>query len=324
MEMSSFSLNFTSKKRSNLESFLQSVTPIVPSKPLPRSNMDDQSSMWISNGDKYFTLGDLWNCYEEWSSYGVGAPIRLKDDDDDENVIQYYSPYLSAIQIYTIRSPSSPIRNSSSGSHDVDLEMESWSDASESSGKLSRSLSNNSVSADSSFESGASRDRLGCLYFQYSETCSPFWRIPFSDKIIEFAQNFPGLVTLKSTDLSAASWMAVAWYPIYHVPMKGITKNVSTSFLTYHTLSSSFQDAVEEKIDGERKGGSGIRLSPFGLAAYRMQNDLWLNTNTPKDYETLIDLQSAADSWLKQLSYSHHDFNFFTAHSNMEPAGYSL
>ncbi|KAF3661268.1 hypothetical protein FXO38_11788 [Capsicum annuum] len=70
--------------------------------------MDDQSSIWISNGDKYFTLGDLWNCYEEWSSYGVGAPIRLKDD-DDENVIQYYSPYLSAIQIYTIRSPSSPI-----------------------------------------------------------------------------------------------------------------------------------------------------------------------------------------------------------------------
>ncbi|CAN4119099.1 unnamed protein product [Withania somnifera] len=203
--------------------------------------------------------------------------------------------------------------------------MECWSDASESSGKLSRSLSNNSTSADSCFELEASRDsRLGYLYFQYSETCSPFWRIPFSDKITEFAQNYPGLATLKSTDLSAASWMAVAWYPIYHVPMRGITKNVSASFLTYHTLSSSFQDAVEEKTDGKRKGERGIRVSPFGLAAYRMQNDVWLNTDTQKDYEKLIDLQSAADSWLKQLSYHHHDFNFFNLHSNMEPAGYAL
>ncbi|MCE3051070.1 hypothetical protein HAX54_048862 [Datura stramonium] len=324
MKTSPFSLDFLSTKKSNLHSFLQSVTPIVPSKPLSRSNVDDQSSKCNSNGDEYFTLGDLWNCYEEWSAYGVGAPICLKNEG---NVIQYFAPYLSAIQIYTIKSPSSLIRNSSTGDHDVDFEMESWSDASESSGKLSRSLSNNSVSVDSGFESEASRDRLGYLYFQYSETCSPFWRIPFSDKIFEFAQNYPGLATLKSTDLSAASWMAVAWYPIYHVPMKGITKNVSASFLTYHTLSSSFQDAVEENVgnetDGEKKGDNGIRLSPFGLAAYRMQNDVWLNTGSKADYEKLSDLQSAADSWLKQLSFHHHDFNFFIAHSNME-SGFSL
>ncbi|KAJ8574054.1 hypothetical protein K7X08_010565 [Anisodus acutangulus] len=324
MGMSPFSLDFLSRKRSNLQSFLQSVTPIVPSKPLPKSNIDDQSSTWNPNGDGYFTLGDLWNCYEEWSAYGVGAPICLKDD--NETVIQYYAPYLSAINIYTIRSPSSLIRNSS-GDHDVDFEMESWSDASDSSDKLSRSLSNNSISADSCFELEPSRNHLGYLYFQYSETCSPFWRIPFSDKILEFAHSYPGLATLKSTDLSAASWMAIAWYPIYHVPMKGITKNVSSSFLTYHTLSSSFQDAVEENsgngTDGEKKGDSGIRLSPFGLAAYKMQNDVWLNADTYEDYEKLSDLQNAADSWLKQLSFHHHDFNFFTSHSNME-LGFSL
>lgn len=70
--------------------------------------MDDQNSMWNSNGDKYFTLRDLWDCYEEWSAYGVGAPIYLKDD--NESVIQYYAPYLSAIQIYTVKSASSLIR----------------------------------------------------------------------------------------------------------------------------------------------------------------------------------------------------------------------
>ncbi|XP_015088114.1 uncharacterized protein LOC107031303 [Solanum pennellii] len=317
--MSPFSLDFLSTKRSNVQSFLQSVTPVITSKPLlPKSNMDDQNSMWNSNGDKYFILRDLWDCYEEWSAYGVGAPIYLKDD--NESVIQYYAPYLSAIQIYTVKSASSLIRNSSSGDHEVDFETESWSDASENSEKLSRTISNNSISADSCFELDASKDRLGYLYFQYSETCSPFWRIPFSDKILEFTQHYPGLATLKSTELSAASWMAVAWYPIYHVPMKGITKNVSASFLTYHTLSSTFQDVAEENPDGE----SEIRLSPFGLAAYKMQNDVWLNTHTQKDYEKLCDLQNAADSWLKQLSYSHHDFNFFIAHSNLEHGGYSL
>jgi len=85
-----------------------------------------------------------------------------------------------------------------------------------------------------------------------------------------------------------------------------------------------FSDVAEEKPDGERKGESGIRLSPFGLAAYKMQNDVWLNIHTLKDYEKLCDLQNAADSWLKQLSYSHYDFNYFTAHSNMDHGGYSL
>ncbi|XP_059280930.1 uncharacterized protein LOC132034543 [Lycium ferocissimum] len=324
MGMPPFSLDFLSTKRSNLQSFLQSVTPIVHSKPLPKSNMDDQSSIWNPISDEYFTLKDLWDCYEEWSAYGVGAPICLKND--DETVTQYYAPYLSAIQIYTVRPPSSLIRNSS-GDHDVDVDMECWSDASDNSDKLSRSLSNNSVSVDSCFELETPRDRLGYLYFQFSETCSPFWRIPFADKIIEFAQSYPGLATLKSTDLSAASWMAVAWYPIYHVPMKGITKNVSASFLTYHTLSSSFQDAAEENSDNEtgneKKGEKEIRLSPFGLAAYKMQNDVWLNIDTYEDYGKLSDLQSAADSWLKQLSFQHHDFNFFTSHANME-LGFSL
>ncbi|KAK6802993.1 hypothetical protein RDI58_000777 [Solanum bulbocastanum] len=167
--MSPFSLDFLSTKRSNVQSFLQSVTPVITSKPLlPKSNMDDQNGMWYPNGDEYFALRDLWDCYEEWSAYGVGALIYLKD------VIQYYAPYLSAIQIYSVKSASSLIRNSSSGDHDVDFETESWSDASENSGKLSRTISNNSISADSCFELDASRDRLGYLNFHYSETCSPF------------------------------------------------------------------------------------------------------------------------------------------------------
>lgn len=41
--------------------------------------------------DEFFTLGALWNCYEEWSVYGAGAPIAL---DNGETLVQYYVPYL--------------------------------------------------------------------------------------------------------------------------------------------------------------------------------------------------------------------------------------
>lgn len=52
-------------------------------------------------------------------------------------------------------------------------------------------------------------------------------------------------------------------------------------------------------------------LSPFGLATYKMEGDFWLNQGN-SDYLRNIDLYNAADSWLKQLNFHHHDFNFFS------------
>lgn len=45
----------------------------------------------------YFVLNDLWESFKEWSAYGAGVPIVLNGGD---SVVQYYVPYLSAIQIY--------------------------------------------------------------------------------------------------------------------------------------------------------------------------------------------------------------------------------
>uniref|UniRef100_A0A7N0VAF8 Uncharacterized protein n=1 Tax=Kalanchoe fedtschenkoi TaxID=63787 RepID=A0A7N0VAF8_KALFE len=84
-----------------------------------------------------FTLGDLWGCYDEWSAYGVGTPLVL---DDGEILVQYFAPYLSAIQI-SITAPSLSLRNNTSR---IGFErVLSFSDESESD-KLSRSTSNNS------------------------------------------------------------------------------------------------------------------------------------------------------------------------------------
>ncbi|GMY12753.1 hypothetical protein FCV25MIE_07992 [Fagus crenata] len=325
---------------SNLERFLQCVTPTVPSRLLPQSCFNDLNSLWQPLGkDKieYFTLGDLWDCYDEWSAYGAGIPVLLNSG---ETVMQYYVPYLSAIQTYTNKSATTS-RTCKEDSDVVEFESDSWSDDS-GSDNLSRSLSNNSsrgwdaVSEDSSFDQEGSwprRDRLGCLYLQYIEMASPYWRVPLMDKITELAQNYTALMTLKSVDLSPASWMAVAWYPIYQIPNRENVKDLSACFLTYHTLSSSFQDNTEENpntdirtchpeamriVEEECKEESkdGISLPPFGLATYKLQGDLWIKPWT-SDYERMIHLYSASESWLKQLGVHHHDFNFFSFHSTM-------
>lgn len=336
----SSSSSLSANVQSNLESFLHSVTPIVPSKPVPQSYMYDLNSLQKPGAKEiteYFTLGDLWQCYDEWSAYGVGTPVVLNNGD---NVLQYYVPYLSAIQIYTNVS-SATLRNPSDDIGEMEFEFESSSNDGEND-KLSRTLSNNSskawdsTSADSSIDHEglwSMRDYHGGLYFEYYATCSPYCRIPLMDKITEFTQNYPGLVTLRSIDLSAASWMAVAWYPIYHIPTKGNVKDLSASFLTFHTLSSTFQEVgnddedlwssnihcsglLTEQVGGKSEGKERGRISlpPFGLATYKMQGHMWKNPDT-FDCVRLKDLVGAAGSWLKQLNVQHHDFNFFTSHS---------
>lgn len=68
---------------------------------------------------------------------------------------------------------------------------------------------------------------------------------PTSYQIDELAREYPGLISLSSVDLSPASWMSIAWYPIYHIPVRLPVKDLSTCFLTYHTLSSSFQGNLQ-------------------------------------------------------------------------------
>ncbi|KAL7185586.1 hypothetical protein ACSBR2_027516 [Camellia fascicularis] len=322
--------------QSNLECFLDCTTPVVPSQFLPKSEIRNLNSLWHPwEREKvdYFTLADLWNCFDEWSAYGAGVPISL---DDDETLVQYYVPYLSAIQIFTSNSSLNGLREETDSVCETrDSFSDSLSDESESE-KLSRW--DGCSSEEGVYEQESLwhlNDRLGYLYFQYFERSTPYGRVPLMDKISGLAQRYPGLMSLKSVDLSPASWMAVAWYPIYHIPMGRTIKDLSTCFLTYHTLSSSFQDTnlfakkkkkyalvlrtdmdLEDDMgSAERKrkaAGEGILLPPFGLATYKMQGNVWVSGKSGKDQERLMSLLSVADSWLKQLRVQHHDFNYFT------------
>ncbi|KAG5224841.1 hypothetical protein OIU78_023092 [Salix suchowensis] len=301
--------------QSNLDSFLHCTTPLVQSQFLPKREIRNLNSLWNPwerDTVEYFTLGDLWNCYDEWSAYGAGVPITL---DNGETLVQYYVPYLSAIQIYTSKSSVNSFReDTESGDGET---RDSFSDLLSDDSESDRCDGCSSEGGGSEQDNPWLRsDKLGRRYFQYFERSTPYGRVPLMDKINGLARQFPGLMTLRNVDLSPASWMAVAWYPIYHIPMGRTIKDLSTCFLTYHTLSSSFQDMdVEDDIkspEKKRKEGESITLPPFGLATYKMQGNVWVSGNCGQDQDRLVSLLSVADSWLKQLMVQHHDFNYFT------------
>uniref|UniRef100_A0A1D1YEA7 Peptide deformylase n=1 Tax=Anthurium amnicola TaxID=1678845 RepID=A0A1D1YEA7_9ARAE len=314
---------------SNLESFLRCTTPAVRSQLLPKTSVRDWSQRWQPFGSRdnieYFTLEDLWDYYDEWSAYGAGAPMYLSDH---KTVVQYYTPFLSGIQIYTAKSAS--LRNMRENSC-LEVETDSTSSDSEG-GKLSRS---NSYSSNRTWDLGDSgteqdvdfkvKERFGDLYLQYFDNTAPHLRLPLKDTTNKLAEEYPGLNSLRSIDLSPASWMAIAWYPIYHIPAQRNPKELYSAFLTYHTLSSSFQDNLSIEMVNQvsftdvksrevriKEDSDTISLPPFGLAAYRMQRHVWVNPKT-QDCQRLTSLLSSAASWLMQHEVDHPDFNFFVS-----------
>nr|XP_043606874.1 uncharacterized protein LOC122578890 [Erigeron canadensis] len=307
---------FSLKRPSNLECFLDSTTPVVPSQFLPKGEIIKLNRLWhpwARDKVEFFTLSDLWNCFDEWSAYGAGVPITV-DDGGDETIIQYYVPYLSAIQIFTSNISLNYLRDETD-SETRDSFSDTFSDESECE-KVSRwdGCSSDEGMPDQEMTFHLN-DRLGHLYFQYFDRSTPYGRVPLVDKVYALSKRYPGLMSLRNVDLSPATWMAVAWYPIYHIPMGKMMKDLSTCFLTYHTLSSSFQDTDIVDQDGfvktKRKEGEGIGLPPFGLATYKMQGDIWISSRNSRDQEKVVSLLSVADSWLRQLGVQHHDFNYF-------------
>lgn len=71
------------------------------------------------------------------------------------------------------------------------------------------------------------------------------------------------------------------------------------------------EDNDISNVQSRETGSPTISLPPFGLASYKLIGDIWFN-HGELDYARWFDLQCAADSWLKQLDFEHHDFKFCT------------
>ncbi|KAK9139262.1 hypothetical protein Scep_008943 [Stephania cephalantha] len=283
----------------NLDRFLESTAPLVLAQ-----RFSKMSLRGLRNGDArcdlYFNLGDLWESFKEWSAYGAGVPLVLNESD---YVVQYYVPYLSAIQLYV--NPSA---------------TPSWS---------SRRPGEES---DESRETSSSEEGEDCNLhrppkFQYLERDSPYSREPLADKISILASQFPELKTYNSCDLLSSSWISVAWYPIYRIPTGPTLRDLDACFLTFHSLSTPItctRNGQAEACDSNyRKVGTTsdtctkVQLPAFGLASYKFRGSVWSPTDHTESQQASSLLQ-AADKWLRRLQVYHPDFRFFISHTTFQ------
>lgn len=288
----------------NLDSFLESTTPSVPVLHLAKNRRGWRNGE--SDCHPYFVLGDLWEAFKEWSAYGAGVPLVLSESD---SVVQYYVPYLSAIQLYVNPSkPSSKFRRRPGEDSDVESSRESSSNASHTSETDS---SKNLL--DSSSSDGGDGYPPGVLKFQYFEQDSPYSREPLANKVLDLASRFPELETYRSCDLLPSSWISVAWYPIYRIPMGPTLQDLESCFLTFHSLSTPLNCIANGDMDAPPK----LSLPIFGLASYKFKGAIWA-PNGQYEVQRTNSLLQAADNWLRRLQVDHPDYRFFVSRNTFQ------
>ncbi|ONM52632.1 hypothetical protein ZEAMMB73_Zm00001d019288 [Zea mays] len=307
----------------NLDRFLISTTPSVPVHYLPKTSMRGWRIGDVTNSRPYFCLGDLWEAFNEWSFYGAGVPLVISGS---ESVIQYYVPYLSAIQLYAdpLKLPSRirhPWEESDGESMDTSSEGSSETDD-----IRLRSLT---VEATHRLDGGFQRDGDEMHspstrpIFEYLETDPPFGREPLTDKVSVLASRFPDLKKFRSCDLLPTSWMSVAWYPIYRIPTGPTLKDLDACFLTFHYLSTPSKDTDPSTPPCPNLGGLNcnmnaagkLTLPVFGLASYKLKSSIW-SSNRPEEQQLAASLTQTADDWLRHRQVYHPDFRFFLTHFN--------
>ncbi|CAM8918348.1 unnamed protein product [Rhodiola kirilowii] len=315
----------------NLDRFLQNTTPVVSAQCVSKKTVRGRKNR-VAYSPPYFVLHDLWESFEEWSAYGAGVPILL---DNNESVVQYYVPSLSAIQLFVNPAmPSSGLRRagedsdigssretSSEGSCDRDAERGAININNRSRGKqnvtetdirsFNRLSLKNGTSVDASGLEGEIQNTPGAAVFEFFERESPFVREPLANKISTLASRFPRLKTYRSCDLLPQSWLSVAWYPIYRIPTGPTLKNLDACFLSYHSLStplSTGKDVQNSGVSGHQHLSTSQKLTlpTFGLASYRLKASIW---ESECQKEQLL-LQAARD-WLKLRQVEHPDYGFF-------------
>ncbi|KAJ9547602.1 hypothetical protein OSB04_020145 [Centaurea solstitialis] len=311
----------------NLESFLDSVTPIVPAQKSsekaskPESNSEalnqkarsSESESFRTNGEAgvhpYYCLGDLWETFREWSAYGAGVPLLLHGR---YPTTQYYVPFLSGMQLYV--DPQKPERK---------LRCRGEENGG---GKIVWGVQN----------------LAEVCAFEYMEQEHPHSRPPLADKVSSLASEFPELSKYRSCDLSVSSWLCVAWYPIYRIPVGPTLKDLEASFLTFHSLSTQpgctylslsffhfksffllflilYVCAYIHTHTGYGEAGfssmsenDGICLPIIGMASYKLKGSI-ISPYSLQECDQENSLLEAATNWLHHLQALLPDYQFFLA-----------
>ncbi|KAK7303728.1 hypothetical protein RJT34_14641 [Clitoria ternatea] len=326
---------------SNLCRFLEHTTPHVPAQFFPtvkqitsmlfnfqmmhpfmalHSVLNSRSKKrWKATEEElqpYFVLGDLWESFKEWSAYGAGVPLVLNGN---ESVTQYYNVSLSAIQLYVDPSKPSPwLRRPGLGS-DSESSRETSNDSSSGycheRGEMS-SIQPTLSDANKHGLEGHSLIPLAGSSTDETESCSCD---PPGQLISNLAHQIPELNTYWSCDLSPASWVSLAWYPIYRIPTGPTLQSLSACFLTFHSLSTALQmqspnnDRFHPSSSRGRDISSKISLPIFGLAFQKLQASVW-NPDGVSERQKANSLLQGADNWIRLLQVNHPDYNYFVSH----------
>ncbi|XP_019059727.1 PREDICTED: uncharacterized protein LOC104827081 isoform X2 [Tarenaya hassleriana] len=317
---------------SNLDRFLEHTTPTVMARCFPKRSSRESRNHY-TECQPYFVLEDLWESFAEWSVYGAGVPLVLNGSD---SVVQYYVPYLSGVQLYI--DPTKSIQKSRELVEDGDGESLKGTTSSEgsSNAKLGKVPNNgktqqkavdinvrnlNTVSLKEQSLVGSTNNGseisnpTGQLMFEYFEHDLPFGREPLANKVSVLASRFPELMTYRSCDLSSSSWVSVAWYPIYRIPIGPTLQNLDACFLTFHSLSTPPQSTSNVRESNHSGPSIKLPLPTFGLASYKLKFSVW-NPDGTQECQKVNSLLQAAENWLKRLRINHPDYRFFTSHSS--------
>ncbi|TKY44739.1 hypothetical protein E2542_SST31017 [Spatholobus suberectus] len=328
---------------SNIDRFLESTTPLVPAQYLAKTTMRGWNwNTCAVEYQSYFVLNDLWESFKEWSAYGAGVPLVL---DQRQSVVQYYVPYLSAIQLYGQSDKKSNAKPRYTGEDsDGDYYRDSSSDGSSDSelgkrtelsiaqrnsqywtGNALFQISRLSVyDKHNTMQEGFSSDDSDTgnpqdLLFEYFDHDPPYSREPLTDKILDLAHQYPSLKSLRSCDLLPASWMSVAWYPIYRIPTGPTLKDLDACFLTYHTLHTPLtgnggtQAPILVYPNDMDDGVPKISIPSFAMASYKLKGSIWTQ-NGISESQLANSLLQAADNWLRLHQVNHPDYQFFVSH----------
>lgn len=349
--LSSPSVSAASPACRNLDRFLEYTTPSIPAQFLPKTYIKGWRTSEVESLP-FYTLDDLWDSFKEWSAYGAGVPLVLNGSD---SVSQYYVPYLSAIQLYAV-SPKPTIQKRHYGiesdASDGDLYRDTSSETSSDS-EAERGpgwISNLQWRNHQSFDANTRFDRLtladqsrgsqegfsgdenevgsypGRLVFEYFEQAQPVSREPLADKVADLARNCPELKNLRSIDLLPASWMSVAWYPIYRIPTGPTLRDLDACFLTFHPLATPLKDSGSNQFGNKGQAVFGtfvnssvkspkISLPVFGLSSYKFRGPTW-TSNGSSEWQQAHSLLQSAEKWLRLHCVKHPDFQFFLSHSS--------
>ncbi|KAK4418095.1 hypothetical protein Salat_2222200 [Sesamum alatum] len=315
----------------NLDRLMESVTPFIQARYLSEVNARGWRTREVDS-HPFFYLEDLWESFSEWSVYGAGVPLLLNGKDPIE---QYYVPFLSGMQLYIDPSkPSSQLRGpteegdaelyrltSSASSSDSEGDRRAKSILNSNMQRLNRiSLGDKSVISSASSEADHANSP-GLPLFQFLEHEQPYNRRPLADKISSLASQCPELGKFKSCDLLPTSWICVAWYPIYRIPIGPTLQDLDASFLTFHSLSTQsrgdrppqFHAANTRTVGGVTDPTPKISLPVFALASYKLKGSI-VSPCAPHECEQENSLLQAADNWLRCLQVILPDYQFFRAH----------